>query len=51
MGKFNLNENDFESIKKNAETFYETIGDVYCPYLKEKIAFNSTEKGFYTVAI
>ena len=44
MGKFNLNENDFESIKKNAETFYETIGDVYCPYFKEKISFNS--KGF-----
>ena len=44
MGKFNLNENDFENVKKGAETFYETIGEIYCPYLKEKIAFNS--KGF-----
>lgn len=40
MGKFNLDENDFDSVKKNAETFYETIGEVYCPYLKEKITFN-----------
>lgn len=41
MGKFNLNEKDFEEVKKNAETFYETIGEIYCPYFKEKITFNT----------
>lgn len=40
MGKFNLNEKDFEEIKKGAESLYETIGEVYCPYFKEKIVFN-----------
>jgi len=42
MGKFNFkDEKDFLEIKSNAEEFYKTIGDVYCPYLKEKIAFNT----------
>lgn len=41
MGKFNLNEDNFEEVKKNAEIFYESIGEIYCPYFKEKIAFNT----------
>jgi len=41
MGKFNLNEQDFKEVKAKAESFYETIGEVHCPYLKEKIAFNA----------
>jgi len=41
MGKFNFNENNFDKVKQDAEAFYATIGDVYCPYLKEKIAFNA----------
>ena len=41
MGKFNLNEKDFDDIKKKAEDFYATIVEVYCPYLKEKIPFNA----------
>lgn len=41
MGKFNLNEKDFEEVKKSAEIFYETIGEIYCPYLGKKIAFNT----------
>ena len=40
MGKFNFKEEDFEKIKKEAEEFYETIGEIYCPYFCEKIAFN-----------
>ncbi|MCX6764358.1 MAG: hypothetical protein NTU58_01485 [Candidatus Nealsonbacteria bacterium] len=41
MGKFNFkNEDDFQKIKSEAEEFYGTINDIYCPYLKEKIAFN-----------
>ena len=41
MGKFNFkDQEDFEKIKAEAETFYETIQEVYCPYFKEKIAFN-----------
>ena len=41
MGKFNLNEKDFDDIKKKAEDFYANIGKIYCPYLKEKIPFNA----------
>ena len=41
MGKFNFNQEDFKRIKENAEKLYKTIGDIYCPYLKEKISFNS----------
>ena len=41
MGKFNFkNQEDFEKIKVEAETFYATLQDVFCPYFKEKIAFN-----------
>ena len=31
----------FEEIKLKGEEFYKTIGEVYCPYSKEKIPFNS----------
>jgi len=42
MGKFNFkNEEDFNKIKKEAEDFYKTIGNVKCPYFKGKIAFNA----------
>ena len=42
MGKFNFkNEKDFLKVKSEAEEFYKTIGDIYCPYFKEKIAFNT----------
>ncbi len=42
MGKFNFkNQEDFEEIKIKAEKFYKTIGEIYCPYFQEKIAFNA----------
>ena len=42
MGKFNFkDEIDFESTKNAAETFYSTVGQIYCPYFKEMIAFNA----------
>lgn len=31
----------FEEIKARGEKNYKSIGEVYCPYFKEKIAFNS----------
>ncbi|MEI6346052.1 MAG: hypothetical protein WCO79_02360 [bacterium] len=31
----------FEAIKKKGEAFYQNIGQVYCPYLKEKVSFNA----------
>lgn len=41
-GRFNLkDEEDFEKVKAEAETLYQTIGEVYCPYFKTKIAFNA----------
>lgn len=31
----------FLEVKSKAESFYKTIGSVYCPYFKEKINFNA----------
>jgi len=42
MGKFNFkDEEDFQKTKSEAEEFYKKVGDVFCPYFKEKIAFNT----------
>ena len=42
MGKFNLkDEKDFEAVKTDAERFYGSVDEVYCPYFREKIAFNA----------
>ncbi len=41
MSTFNFSDSDFDSVKQKAEALYETIGDVYCPYLKTNIAFNA----------
>lgn len=42
MGKFNFkNDFDFENVKTEVETFYSSIGSVYCPFFREKIAFNA----------
>jgi|GEM_PF-377485 hypothetical protein len=41
-GKFNIkDEEDFNEVKADAEAFYATLSEVYCPYFKEKIAFNA----------
>ena len=32
---------EFEKVKSNGESFYKSIGEIYCPYFKEKIAFNA----------
>jgi len=34
-------EQDFQDVKDRAESFYENIGQVFCPYFKDEIAFNS----------
>ena len=31
---------DFEDVKKRAESFYKTIGEVYCPYLTTPVHFS-----------
>ncbi len=42
MSRFNLkNPEDFASARTKAEVFYHSLGEVYCPYFKEKIAFNA----------
>ena len=42
MGKFNFkDEDDFGKVKADAEAFYATVNEVYCPYFKEKITFNA----------
>jgi len=32
---------NFEEIKVKGEEFYKNIGEVYCPYFKDKISFNA----------
>lgn len=32
---------DFEEVKNIGESIYKDINEVYCPYFKEKISFNS----------
>lgn len=45
MGRFNIKDKkDFEEVKTSAEIMYSNLGEVYCPYFKEKIIFNA--KGF-----
>lgn len=31
----------FNKAKEEAEEFYKNIGEVYCPYLKDKVSFNA----------
>ncbi|QQR50564.1 hypothetical protein IPF86_01435 [Candidatus Nomurabacteria bacterium] len=31
---------NYIKIKEKAEVFYKTVSEVYCPYFKEKVAFN-----------
>ncbi len=37
----NIEFDKFNKIRQEAEDFYKTIGNIYCPYFKEKIAFNA----------
>jgi hypothetical protein len=32
---------DFEDVKNKAEAYYKTIGEIDCPYLKDKVLFNA----------
>jgi len=41
MGAFNFNEAEFEKIRDQAEEFYKTIGQIYCPYFGAPVAFNA----------
>lgn len=36
-----INLEKFTKIKSDAEIFYKTIGEIYCPYFKENISFNA----------
>ena len=36
-----INEVKFEQVKRDAERQYKDLGSVYCPYLKESVAFNA----------
>lgn len=36
-----LDTEHFEEIKEKGETLYKGIGEVYCPFFKEKIVFNT----------
>lgn len=36
-----LDKEKFVKAKEYAERFYQTIGDVHCPYFQEKISFNA----------
>ncbi|KKU67881.1 MAG: hypothetical protein UX89_C0011G0004 [Parcubacteria group bacterium GW2011_GWA2_47_16] len=32
---------DIEKIKEEGEKFYKNLGEIYCPYLKDKVSFNT----------
>lgn len=32
---------EFKKMRENREDLYKSIGEVYCPYLKDKVGFNS----------
>ncbi|HVM77244.1 MAG TPA: hypothetical protein VMU07_03780 [Candidatus Paceibacterota bacterium] len=36
-----VDEVKFEKARDEAESFYKTIGEVWCPYLQEKVIFNA----------
>jgi len=36
-----FNSDNFNEAKEKGENFYKNIDEIYCPYLKEKISFNS----------
>ena len=36
-----INDDKFIEIKSRAENFYKLIGQIYCPYFREKINFNA----------
>ena len=31
----------FKEVKEKGEKLYKTIGEIYCPYFKEKVSFNA----------
>jgi hypothetical protein len=39
MLQFTLHQ--FKEVKEKGEEFYKSLGEVYCPYFKEKIIFNA----------
>ena len=36
-----LTDEQFNKLKLKSEEFYKSIGEVHCPYFKEKIIFNA----------
>ncbi len=34
-------EQEFKNIKEKGEELYKSLGEIYCPYFKEKITFNA----------
>ena len=36
-----LTDEQFNKLKSKSEEFYKSIGEVHCPYFKEKIIFNA----------
>lgn len=39
-----FSDEQFKDVKTKGEFFYKNIGEIYCPYLKEKVSFNA--RGF-----
>ncbi len=36
-----FSEEEFEEVKEKGEALYKILGEIYCPYFKEKIIFNA----------
>lgn len=37
----NLDITNFDAVKDKGENFYKILGDIYCPYLRRKVSFNT----------
>ena len=37
----NFTQTEFNLVKEEAENYYKTIGEIYCPYFSERISFGS----------
>src|ERR1700680_3305351 len=45
LEKLAFTDDEFDSVRKNAEITYKSIGSIFCPYFQEKVHFNAEGLG------